>query len=176
MKEIFSETNNRATWRKLWTALAEAQMEYGLVKEDELKDLKDKSGKKNIDISKAHEIEKEIRHDLMAEIKVFAEQAKVGGKKIHLGATSADIEDNADILKMNDALELVLTKLISCLRETSELIKKYKNQPCIGWTHLQPAEPTTLGYRLANYAQDIVLDINTLENLSKMGTMKKLCP
>ena len=115
MKEIFSETNNRTTWRKLWAALAEAQMEYGLVKKDELEDLKSKAGKKNIDISKAHKIEKEIRHDLMSEIKVFAEQTKVGGKKIHLGATSADIEDNADILKMNDALELVLTKLVSCL-------------------------------------------------------------
>ena len=168
MKEIFSETNNRTTWRRLWTALAEAQMEYGLVKKDELEDLKSKAGKKNIDISKAHKIEKEIRHDLMSEIKVFAEQTKVGGKKIHLGATSADIEDNADILKMNDALELVLTKLVSCLRELSRLIEEYKAQPCIGWTHLQPAEPTTLGYRLANYAQDIVLDINTLENLSGM--------
>ena len=101
----------------------------------------------------------------MAEIKTYAEQSPIGGGKIHLGATSADIEDNADIIKLVQALDIILTRLINSLNSITNNIIKYTDLPCIAWTHLQPAEPTTLGYRFSNYAQDILLDIKSVENL-----------
>lgn len=165
MRKIFSEINYRATWRKIWVALAEAQSKYGLVTQKELVDLKSKMGPEHVDLKRAHEIEKEIGHDLMAEIKAYAEQCPTGGGKIHLGATSMDIEDNADVLRMKAAFDIIFTRLVNCLDSLSKRITKYKNLACIGWTHLQPAVPTTLGYRFANYAQDITLDIYNVENL-----------
>ncbi len=165
MREIFSEIQYRAMWRKIWVSLAEAQSEYGLVSEEELEELRKKADKEHIDLERAHEIEEEISHDLMAEVKTYAEQCEKGGGKIHLGATSMDIEDNADILRMKKALNIILKKLLNCLEKYSELIEKHKELPSMGWTHIQPAEPTTLGYRFANYAQDLVLDIKAVENL-----------
>ncbi|KXB02874.1 hypothetical protein AKJ43_00035 [candidate division MSBL1 archaeon SCGC-AAA261D19] len=165
MREIFSEVNYRAIWRKIWVSLAEAQAKCGLVSREELEDLRSKMGSENIDIERAHEIEKEIGHDLMAEIRTYAEQCSKGGGKIHLGATSMDIEDNADVLRMREALDLILTRLVNCLDSLSEKMKEYRDVPCMGWTHLQPAEPTTLGYRFAMYAQDLTLDIRMIEIL-----------
>ena len=165
MRKIFSEVNTRATWRKIWVELAEAQSDYGIVSPEELSDLKSKASKNNIDLNRAHKIEKRIKHDLMAEVMTYAEQTPVGGGKIHFGATSMDIEDNADMLKYTGALNIVLSRLLTCLDSTAKNIEKYKNMPCMGWTHLQPAEPTTVGYRLANYAQDLVLDIRFVESL-----------
>ena len=150
MREIFSEVKYRVLWREIWVSLAEAQSKFGLVSEAEVMDLKSKIKDEDINLSRAHQIEKEIRHDLMAEVKTFAEQCPIGGGKIHLGTTSADIEDNADILRVKNALELILSRLINCLNITKKNIEKYKDVKCMGWTHLQPAEPTTIGYRLAN--------------------------
>src|SRR5438874_10245914 len=101
MKKIWSEEYKRKLWRKIWVSLARAQYKEGLVNKKELDDLI--KHQNDIDIEKAHEIEKEIRHDLMAEIKVYAEQAKIGGGKLHLGATSQDIEDNADALREKES-------------------------------------------------------------------------
>jgi len=165
MRSIFSEVNCRATWRKIWVALAEAQARYGLVTKKELADLKSKMGPEHVNLKRAHEIEREIRHDLMAEVKTYAEQCRLGGKKLHLGATSMDIEDNADALRIRSGLDILLTRLVNCLESLSDKILKYRDLPCIGWTHLQPAEPTTLGYRLAGYAQDLVFDIQAVEIL-----------
>lgn len=165
MRRIFSEVRYRTLWRKIWVSLAKAQSEYGLISEEELSDLKSKASSEHVDLERAHEIEREIRHDLMAEVKTYAEQCPKGGGKIHLGATSMDIEDNADILRMREALNLILTKLVHSLKILSQLIEDNKNLPCMGWTHLQPAEPTTLGYRFANYAQDIVLDVRMVETV-----------
>lgn len=165
MREIFSEVNYRAIWRKIWVSLAEAQAKYGLVSREEVEDLRSKMGPENIDMERAHEIEEEIGHDLMAEIRVYAEQCPKGGGKIHLGATSMDIEDNADVLRMREALDLTLTRLVNCLDSLSRKMEEYKDAPCMGWTHLQPAEPTTLGYRFAMYAQDLTLDIRMIEVL-----------
>ncbi len=165
MREIFSEIQYRTIWRKIWVSLAEAQSEYGLVSEEELEELREKADEEYIDLERAHEIEEEISHDLMAEVKTYAEQCEKGGGKIHLGATSMDIEDNADVLRMKKSLNIILKKLLNCLEIYSDLIEEHKELPSMGWTHLQPAEPTTLGYRFANYAQDLVLDIKSVENL-----------
>lgn len=157
MRKIWSEVYKRKLWRKIWVELAKAQHKEGLVSKSELEDLV--SHQENVDIEKAHEIEKEIHHDLMAEIKTYAAQAKKGGGKIHLGATSMDIEDNADILREKEALALVEGKLKFLIKSFVQKIDHYKNLPCMAYTHLQPAEPTTLGYRFSLYAQDLLFDL-----------------
>lgn len=156
MRQIWSEVYKRKLWRKVWVALARAQSKEGLVGKEELEDLE--KHQNDIDIERSHEIEKDIRHDLMAEVKTYAEKAKVGGGKIHLGATSMDIEDNADTVRMRKSLVIIEEKLKNLLLAFSKKIDQYKNMPCMGYTHLQPAEPTTIGYRLAFYAQDLLLD------------------
>lgn len=163
MREIFSEVNKRKIWRKIWVSLAKAQKKAGIITAQELKDLGKNADK--IDIAKAHEIEKEIYHDLMAEVKVFAKQAKVGGGKIHLGATSMDIEDNTDVIKITQALEIVETKLKKLILNFTIHIKKYQSSVCMGYTHLQPAEPTTVGYRFSLYAYDLLNDLRLLRYL-----------
>lgn len=165
MRVIFSEVNKRRTWRKVWVALARAQSKLGLVTKKELADLV--SHQDEIDIKKAHQIELEIKHDLMAEIKTYAFQAKIGGGKIHLGATSQDIEDNADIINFQKALAIVETRLKDLIYEFSKRIDENKNLICMGYTHLQPAEPTTLGYRFCVYAQDLLLDLKYLAFLKR---------
>ncbi len=162
MREIFSEVNRRKTWRKVWVSLAAAQRKAGLITQGELNAIQKNALK--IDIDKAHEIEKEIYHDLMAEIRVFAEQSGKAGGKIHLGSTSTDIEDNALTINILQAITIVEKKLKLLLTNFSKQIKKHKDTVCMGYTHLQPAEPTTLGYRLAIYAQDILNDLKFLRN------------
>jgi adenylosuccinate lyase len=156
MRQIWSENNKRLLWRSLWVALAEVQTEYGLVTAEQTANLR--AHMNQLDVSRALEIEAEIQHDLMAELKTFAEQAPVGGPILHLGATSMDIEDNADALRLRQSLELVMVKLDELLRLLAEKILAYADQPLIAFTHLQPAEPSTLGYRLAMYAQDLLMD------------------
>jgi adenylosuccinate lyase len=163
MRRLFSEEEKRAQWRAVWLALAEAQQEMGLLSKDELEDIRANAGRDSIDIERAHEVEKRIRHDLMAELRTFADQAKKGGGRLHLGATSTDIEDNADVLIFGKALDLISGRLIACLRASRKRIEEHKGTVCMAWTHLQPAEPTTLGYRFANYAQDLVLDLKLIE-------------
>ena len=111
-----------------------------------------------MDVPRALEIEASIQHDLMAELKTFAEQAPIGGPILHLGATSMDIEDNADALRIRQGLELIMDRLDELLRLFAEKILAYAELPLIAFTHLQPAEPSTLGYRLAVYAQDLLID------------------
>ena len=153
MRYIFSENHKYELWRKIWVALAEVQSEFHLVSKEELLDLK--KNEKNIHIDRILEFEKDTKHDVMAAIREFAEKAKIGGGKIHLGATSMDIVDNADAIRINEGLEVIEKKLINVLKLFSNLIRKYSSLACLGYTHLQPAEPTTVGYRLSFYAQDV---------------------
>ena len=154
MRTLFSEQYKYKLWRRIWVALAEGQYKAGLLSKREFDDLK--IHETNIDIERILEIEKETKHDVVAAIKEFSEKAKIGGGKIHLGATSMDIVDNADMLRMKEALQLVEKKTEMALSLFVGLIEKYATFPCIGYTHLQPAEPTTVGYRLAFYAQDLL--------------------
>lgn len=163
MRTIWSDVNKRKIWRKIWVELAKAQNKIGLVSKEELKDII--SHQNNIDIKRAQEIEKEIYHDVMAEIKTYSEQCKIGGGKIHFGATSLDIIDNADILRIKEALEIIKNKLNSLLSNFAIQIEKYQDLVCMGYTHLQPAEPTTLGYRLSFYAQDLLWDLELIQKI-----------
>jgi len=163
MRRLWSEEHKRRLWRRVWVALAEAEHEAGLISEVELDDLR--AHQDQVDVARSHEIEAEIGHDKMAEIRAYAEQCPIGGGKIHLGATSADVEDNADILRIKESLYLVRKRLVGLLEAFATQIERYQNLPAMGYTHLLPAEPTTLGYRLCQYAQDLLIDFQSLDNL-----------
>lgn len=163
MKSIYSETHKRKLLRKVWIALATAQMKAGIVSEDQVKELI--KHKDDIDVERATEIENEIHHDLMAEIKTYAEQCPQAGSIIHLGATSMDILDNMDAIRLKEAIDIIINKTKSLLKLFVEKMEEYKDLPCMAFTHIQPAEPTTVGYRFAQTAQDLIDDIKELETL-----------
>ncbi|PWH14931.1 MAG: adenylosuccinate lyase [Anaerolineae bacterium] len=163
MRQVWSERRKRLLWRTIWVALAEVQTEYGLVAPEQVADLR--AHVEEINIPRALEIEAEIHHDLMAEVRVFAEQATIGGGIIHFGATSMDIEDNADALRLRESLDLTLKNLCDLLLALQRHLLEQADTPLIAFTHIQPAEPSTLGYRLAQYAQDLLDDYETLRNV-----------
>ncbi len=163
MRALWSESQKRKTWRRIWLALALAQQKFGLVTPAQAADLS--AHVEQIDLPRALEIEAEIHHDLMAEVRTYAEQAPLGGGIIHLGATSMDIEDNADALRLRAALDLSLARLKTLLAEFAAKIERYADTPLIAFTHLQPAEPSTLGYRLSMYAQDLLEETRNLQTL-----------
>jgi adenylosuccinate lyase len=160
MRRVWSEAEKRRLLRRVWVALARAQHEAGLVRADQLADLE--AHAEEINIARAEAIEAEIRHDLMAEIRTFAEQAPVGAPIIHLGATSMDVLDNVDALRLQAALDLILQQLAASLRALAARIRAEAATPTMAFTHIQPAEPTTVGYRLAQYAQDLLADWDEL--------------
>jgi adenylosuccinate lyase len=166
MRRLWSEKHKRLLWREIWLALAETQAEFGLVRIDQVEDLR--AHQDEVDIPHALEIEAEIQHDLMAELKVYAEQCPVGGGILHLGATSMDIEDNADALRVRQSLDFILESLRELIVLFIDQIERWADTPLMAFTHLQPAEPSTLGYRLAQYAQDLFMDWEELRNVSSL--------
>ena len=165
MRRIWGEENKRLLWRRLWVSMAEAQAEWGLVTREQVDDLK--AHMDGVDVAQALEFEKSSHHDLMAELKVFAGQCPFGGGILHLGATSMDIKDNAEALQIAQSLDLLLPKLTHLLKLMAGKIDDYASLPVMAFTHLQPAEPTTLGYRLAGYAQDFLDDYQVLLRLRR---------
>ncbi len=156
LRTLFSEPERRRLWRAVWVALAESQAKSGLVSEEELADLRLHQG--SIDLEAALAIEHEIGHDLMAEIRVYASQATVGGRRLHLGATSMDIEDTVETYRLRTALRVIAAEIDVILGAFIKVIRAHAHTVCMGFTHLQPAEPTTIGYRFALYAQDLFND------------------
>lgn len=171
LRALFSEERRRKLWRAVWVALAQAQSKHGLVSQEEVDDLRAHAHR--IDVDAALAIEREIHHDLMAEIRVFASQASVGGGKLHLGSTSMDIEDTVETYRIRRALSLLGAAIDELLDAFAQKIREYADTVCMAFTHLQPAEPTTLGYRLAVYAQDLTIDRDTLafvfDNMTAKG-------
>ena len=165
MKVLFSEEEKRRLLRQIWIALATAQKQAGLVTEEQLAELIEH--KNDIDIERSSEIEAEIHHDLMAEIKCYAEQCPKGGSIIHLGATSMDILDNMDALRLKDATELIIEQTKTLLGAFLEKMEAFADVPCMAFTHIQPAEPTTIGYRFAQTAQDLTEDLKALQQVAK---------
>ena len=165
MRAIWSEVHKRRLLRRVWVALAAAQHRAGLVTSEQLADLR--AHQDDVDIERSMEIDAEIGHDLMAEIRTYAEQCLVGGPIIHLGATSYDIVDNAEALRIRDALDLLLEELRSLLSDLADRIEEHADQVCMGYTHIQPAEPITVGYRLATYGQDLLEDYHEMSRLRK---------
>ncbi len=168
MRGIWSERQKHLLWRKLWLALAETQAEFGIVSSEQIEDLR--TNLNQIDLRRISVIEEEVQHDLMAAIKAYAELSPVGGGILHFGATSMDIKDNADALRVYDSLVVIGKKLESLLLGFCDQIEKTAYLPIMAFTHLQPAEPTTLGYRFAQYAQDLWMDWNDLlKRLEEFG-------
>ena len=166
MRAIWSERHKRLLWRRVWVALAEAQHELGIVSAEQVADLRAHAGDvSEASIARALEIERDIHHDLMAEVRAFAEQCPIGGGIIHLGATSMDIEDNADALRLRESLDEVIAGLGRLIAAFADKVEHYADTPSMAFTHLQPAEPTTLGYRLAQYLQDLLSDMEQLRQI-----------
>lgn len=163
MRSIWSETSKRRLLRRFWVALAKAQCKAALVSQAQVDDLV--AHKDDIDIPKALEIEADIKHDLMAEIKTYESQCPVGGSIIHLGATSMDALDNADAIRLKDSADLIIRRLKDLLGALKARIDQTADYPCMAFTHLQSAEPTTIGYRLSQYAQDLLEDLEGLKAL-----------
>ena len=163
MRYIWSEVNKRRLMRRVWVALAAAQHVAGLVSAEQLTDLEAHAD--DIDIARALQIERETRHDVMAEIRAFAERCPVGGGIIHWGATSADVTDNVDVLRQGEAARLLAEQLRRLLLAFARRIEETAGLTVMAHTHIQPAEPTTLGYRLAIYAQDVLEDYRQVQAL-----------
>lgn len=166
MRRIWSERRKYELWRRIWVELARAQQKAGLVSREELNDLE--KHQNTIDVDRILELERESKHDVVAAIREFAQKARVGGGKIHLGATSMDVTDNADMLRMQEAMGIIGKRTRELLQLFAEKIENYASIPCMGYTHLQPAEPTTIGYRLASYAQDLLLDVSAVQSIQSV--------
>lgn len=156
MRSLWSEHQKRLLWRKVWVALAKVESEFGLFASDLVEELEVQATE--IDVETALEIEAQIHHDLMAELKTFAQRCPTAGGILHLGATSMDIEDNVDALRLRSSLDIILVKLRELLLGFVSQVESTIDIPIIAFTHLQPAEPSLLGYRMAFYAQDLLLD------------------
>ncbi len=165
MRSLWGEVNKRRLWRRLWVALAQAQVEFDLVTPAQVEELKAHAAE--IDMDQALAVEARNHHDLMAELKVYASQCPSAGGVLHLGATSMDIKDNAEVLQIAQSLDLILARLRELLQVTAEKVEQTAALPVMAFTHLQPAEPTTLGYRLAGFGQDLLVDYETLLSLRK---------
>lgn len=172
MMELFSAQRKFSTWRKLWIALAEAEQELGLPITDEQLD-EMRAHIDDIDFKRAEAIEKEVRHDVMSHVHAFGEQCPKAKAIIHLGATSAYVGDNTDVIVMHEGMEMLMRKLAVLLSRLSVFAEEYKSLPTLGFTHFQPAQLTTVGKRACLWMMDLVLDMETLthtcENLRLRG-------
>lgn len=163
MRAVWSEQHKRRLMRRVWVALAAAQQRAGLVSQEQVEELR--AHVDDVDVARSQAIERETRHDVMAEIRAFAEQCPQAGAIIHWGATSADITDNVDVLRLQEATRLIVAGLEALLAALANKIEAYAPLPVMGFTHIQPAEPTTLGYRFAVYAQDLLDDLQATRAL-----------
>jgi adenylosuccinate lyase len=162
MLHLFSPDFKFRTWRRLWTALAESEMELGLaITPAQVEELR--ANIDNIDYELAAAREKEVRHDVMAHVFAYGECCPSAKPIIHLGATSCFVGDNTDIIIMTEALRLLLKKIVNLLDVLSRFAVKYKDLPCLAFTHYQPAQPTTVGKRAALWLADLLMDLNALE-------------
>lgn len=168
MKYIFSPDFKFKTWRKLWIALAESEKELGLdITDEQIAELKAHAEDINYEVAEAEE--KRVRHDVMSHVHAYGEQCPKAKGIIHWGATSCYVGDNTDVIIMTEALKLVRKKLVNLINELSKFAMKYKDMPCLAFTHFQAAQPTTVGKRASLWLNDLVLDFAQLEfQLSQM--------
>ena len=177
MQFIFSQDMKFRTWRKLWIALAETEMELGLSKNGEptitqemIDEMKEHVEDINYDVARARE--KEVRHDVMSHVYAFGQQCPKAAGIIHLGATSCYVGDNTDIIVMAEALKLVKKKLVNVIAALAKFADEQKAQPTLAFTHFQPAQPTTVGKRATLWMQEFMMDLEDLEYVQ--GSLKLL--
>jgi adenylosuccinate lyase len=163
MQRLFSTGNRYTTWRRLWLALASAEKELGLEIPDEaLEQMLAHLEVTADDLERVREYEKRTRHDVMAHLEAFADRAPAAKPILHLGATSAYVGDNADLIITRDALDLVITRVLAVVAALSAFAEKWADEPTLGMTHFQPAQPTTVGKRACLWLQDFLLDLERL--------------
>jgi len=169
MSFLFSDDMKFQTWRKLWVALAETERELGLnITEEQINELKEHMNDVNYEVAEAKE--KEIRHDVMSHVHAYGVQCPKAKGIIHLGATSCYVGDNTDIIIMKEALLLIRKKLINVVKSLSTFALKYKDMPTLGFTHLQPAQLTTVGKRATLWIQELTIDLENLDHV--ISTLK----
>ena len=171
MLYVFSPEYKFSSWRKLWVALAKGQKQLGLnISQEQIKELEDNIF--NIDFEKAKAYEKKFRHDVMAHVHTYGDACPLSKGIIHLGATSAYVGDNTDILQMRDGLKLVEKKLVNLLANLKQFAMDYKDLPTLGFTHFQPAQLTTVGKRATLWMMDLLMDYQLLEFVLESMVMR----
>ena len=164
MQYIFSDDNKFRTWRRLWVALARAEMKQGLTNITPEMVAELEAHVDDINYEVAIEREKLVRHDVMSHVYAYGQQCPKAAGIIHLGATSCYVGDNTDIIVMRQGLELVRKKLIGVLAKLAKFAEEYKDMPCMAYTHCQPAQPTTVGKRATLWANELVMDLNEIDH------------
>lgn len=166
MREIFSPQHKYVTWRKLWVALAKAQHKLGLpISQEQIQEMEKYITDINFEI--AAEYEERLHHDVMAHIHAFGDQAQQAKGIIHLGATSCYVTDNGDLIQMSEGLDLLIQKLKIVLDQLSKFAEEHANLPCLGFTHFQSAQLTTVGKRACLWIQDFLIDLEELNHRKK---------
>jgi adenylosuccinate lyase len=163
MLQLWSSASRYGLWRRLWLALAETERELGAdISAAALDDMR--AHLDDIDFAAVAAYEKRFRHDVMAHVHAFGDAAPAARGVIHLGATSAFVTDNADLILMRRGLELLRARVVALLRTLAAFAARWKDEPALGYTHLQPAQPTTVGKRATLWMQDLVLDLSDLDH------------
>lgn len=169
MSHIWSSDKKFQTWRRLWVALAESQQELGLnISDQQIEQLR--ANIENVDFELAAEYEKKLRHDVMAHVHTYADACPDARKIIHLGATSCFVTDNTDLLLLRDSMRMVEVRLATVLHALGDFATEYRDMPCLGFTHLQPAQPTTVGKRATLWAHDLWMDYVELQH--RLSTLR----
>lgn len=162
MKYLFSPDMKFKTWRRLWIALAESEMELGLpVTQEQVDELKAHADDINYEVAEARE--RVVRHDVMSHVYAYGQQCPKAAGIIHLGATSCYVGDNTDIIVMTEAMKVVRKKLVNVIRVLSKFAEEYKDLPTLAFTHFQPAQPTTVGKRATLWIQEFLMDLEDVE-------------
>lgn len=163
MRENFGDRKKFTTWRRLWVILAQAQKELGIntIEDEQIEEMV--ANIDNIDFDFVKEEEAKIRHDVMAHIHDYANHCPKAASIIHLGATSCFVGDNTDQIIIRDAIDIILPKLVRCIKRFADFADKYKKLPCLGYTHMQPAQPVTVGKRATLWIRDLIKAFTLIE-------------
>jgi adenylosuccinate lyase len=171
MAELWSEQRKFTTWRKIWLWLAEAEQELGLpITDVQLAEMREHLD--DIDFAAAQAYERRFRHDVMAHVHAFGDVCPTARPIIHLGATSCSITDNTDLIQLREALGMVAQRLATVIENLGRFASEHRSLPCLAFTHLQPAQPTTVGKRAALWAHDLAIDLAEVEH--RLASLKAL--
>lgn len=169
MATIWSAQTKHSTWRRLWIALAECQQKLGLnITNEQLAEMR--ASVDSVDFEAANRYERELRHDVMAHIHAWGEQCPTARPIVHLGATSCFVTDNSELIQMRDSLLLIRRRLVQVIDLLGKFAASWRDLPCLGFTHLQPAQPTTVGKRATLWCWDLLLDLEEIEH--RLATLR----
>lgn len=169
MSAIWSAQKKHSTWRRLWIALAKSQQELGLhITDEQLAEMR--ATVDDIDFDAAAKYERDLRHDVMAHVHAWGDQCPAARKDIHLGATSCFVTDNSELIQIRESLLLTRRRLVQVIDQLGSFAAEYRDLPCLGFTHMQPAQPTTIGKRATLWCWDLLLDLEDIEH--RLATLR----